>query len=799
MKAVATLIVILASTFTGTVYGESPNQFDYRLLPDKIVENTEGILQIHILKDGHIFPDKIQNLIVTSSESSIIQILGIEYDESNFMTNVKIKAIKAGTSKIAIAAPGFMSEEFSVAVYANKLHPVKMLMKVVPNNFLVDGPSTGYVSIELTDEDGFPTRAVNDVAITLSTSKNNVVNFENDHLLIKKGEYFTIGKFQVKQPDDVLIYASSETMETANIMITKAKTSSPLSVHLYVYPTKMNSFAGSLSYAIVQLQDSTGQPVIAKETIPISLKVSSADISTAHASEVYQGIVPERMLEIKKGSYLGYTALAFRGGKEGTFDISLSAKDLIVSGSIQIETKFSSVSDDKNLKLDMLPILATGKEELVGILHLEDDSSNPIFASKDLQIKIDSLDESSLSIKPIIMRKGFGVVPVFAKVGYSKPEQLSLHIVNNNEMVTPTVYQPDLKLVGEPLLPKILAKTDFPLAIYLLENNAQITTFLRDTNLSINMNDYVQIEPRSISKGESIVVLGSKSLKEGSTSISLDGDGFSTSVNIDSLSPESPTIYLDSPKTLIGNMKNTFSIQLLDNQLPVFAEKDLQIQLVSNDQSIIEVPKSVVIKKGEYYTFFEVNAKKDGQNEVAALASDFPLSKSEINVKNLVPDIKISSPDYINPNTKFDVEITAQYLGSPLHGMNVDWKVQGAEIENKEPVTDENGKSKITLVSKDPNKVDVQVDIVSSPFSASHVDKQIKVNGPLITVETQPSKPDTTGIFGINPILIVIPVAVAVGGIILKKKNMLDGVIEKINLADRVSEVKERLSQLREK
>ena len=785
--------------FTGIAYAESPNQFGYRLLPDKIVENTEGTLQIYTLKNGLLFPNKIQNLIVTPSDSSLIQILSMGYDSSNFMTNVKIKAIKAGTSKIAIAAPGFVSEEFQVTIYSNKLQPAKMLMKAVPNNFSVDGTSTGYVSIELTDEDGFPTRAINDMTITLSTSKNNVVNFENEYIVIKKGQYFTIGKFQVKQPDDVIIYASAETMETANTMITRAKISSPLSVHLYVYPAKMNTFAGSLSYAIVQLQDSSGRPAIAKETIPISLRITSTDKNTEHTSDDYQGIAPERTLEIKKGSYFGYTPLAFRGGKEGTFDISISAKDLTVSGSTQLETKFSSVSDDKNLKFDMLPILVTDKEELVGILHLEDDGSNPIFASKDLQIKIDSLDESSLSIKPIIMRKGVDTVPVFAKTGYSKPDQLSLHIVNTNEIVTPTVYEQDLKLIGEPLISKILAKTDFPLVMYLLENDDKITAFPTDINLSINMNDYVQVEPRSITKGESIIVLGSKSLKEGSASISLDTGDLSTSVSIDSFSSKPPTIYLDSPKTLIGNMKNTFSVQLLDNQVPVFAEKDLQIQLVSHDQSIIEVPENIVIKKGEYYALFDAIAKKDGQTEIAALASDFPLSKSEVNVKNLVPEIKITSPDYINPNTRFDVEITAQYLGSPLPGMNVDWKVQGAEIQNKDLVTDENGKSKISLISQDPNNVDLQVDLVGNAFSVSNLNKQIKVNEPLTTVPTTQQNTDTAGIFGINPIFIIIPVAAAAGGIILKKRNILEGFTEKISLAERISEVKERLSQLREK
>ncbi|HWY34485.1 MAG TPA: hypothetical protein VNX68_07550 [Nitrosopumilaceae archaeon] len=49
--------------------------------------------------------------------------------------------------------------------------------------------------------------------------------------------------------------------------------------------------------------------------------------------------------------------------------------------------------------------------------------------------------------------------------------------------------------------------------------------------------------------------------------------------------------------------------------------------------------------------------------------------------------------------------------------------------------------------------------------------------------------------------LVVIPVAAAAAGgiIILKKKNMLDGITEKISIMERISGIKDRITQLREK
>ena len=51
----------------------------------------------------------------------------------------------------------------------------------------------------------------------------------------------------------------------------------------------------------------------------------------------------------------------------------------------------------------------------------------------------------------------------------------------------------------------------------------------------------------------------------------------------------------------------------------------------------------------------------------------------------------------------------------------------------------------------------------------------------------------------INILYIIIPVAVGRSLLILKKKNMLDGIIEKLNFVEKFSKIKENLSKIREK
>src|SRR5439155_21358488 len=92
-------------------YAQSDNALGVRVIPNKIMENTEGIIQVYANSDSII---KIDKLIATSSDSSVIQILGIEQEAGGYATDVKIKAVNAGDAKIALAAPGFLSNEFPI-------------------------------------------------------------------------------------------------------------------------------------------------------------------------------------------------------------------------------------------------------------------------------------------------------------------------------------------------------------------------------------------------------------------------------------------------------------------------------------------------------------------------------------------------------------------------------------------------------------------------------------------------------------------------------------------------------------
>ncbi len=195
-----------------SVYGESINEFGNKLLPEKLLEYTEGTLQVFVEVDNLIIPKGISDLKATSTDNSIIKIIGIE-PANEFITNIKIQALKPGVANIALAAPGFLSKEIPVKVFNSNNYPTQIQMKITPNDFPVDGPKHGYIGFELLTTSGQPALAESDTMIKFSTPNKDIIELKHDQVLIKKGEYFTINEFEIKGSGDPIIFAETEGMK----------------------------------------------------------------------------------------------------------------------------------------------------------------------------------------------------------------------------------------------------------------------------------------------------------------------------------------------------------------------------------------------------------------------------------------------------------------------------------------------------------------------------------------------------------------------------------------------------------
>jgi len=774
LKAIVLMLIVLASVGMMNAYADDVYSFGVRLIPQKLIENSEGTLQVYALHNGHVSPQKIQNMIYSSSDSSVLQIIGVENNNDGFSTNIKLITSNPGSATIELGAPGFSSSEIPITVYGNSNYPAKLLVQSTPSTFSVNGPHEGYFTVELANNDGSPAITDSDILISLTTSNSKVLTLTDPQILVKAGTYYGIGKFEVKESGTSQIFASAESLQSAGSTVTVIQTGSP-QIQMYVYPQEINSYQASIGYVVAQLTDSSGNLMPAKEDITIPVNIHDPGNNETNSSPILHYVTAYDPIVIKKGSYWGYTNLAVKAGANATFGVTASAPNGYVNPETgSVTTATGKFYDDKSAVLSILPILATGNDELIGVVHLQDPSGNPVLASHDLQIEIDSSDPDAISVDNVIMNKGTGVALVFAKVGTSIPPLLpgttsstitlasntntgtttpgvtvtttpqplassgvtgtvSLHVVTYNDQIAyPTMFLPSsnsLNLVAQSMVPNILGSSDVPIAAYLKDSSGAVTYFSSDSYLNILANDYFSIPQTAIHREDSTVMAEASSLKDGSSTLTFIASNYHTSLNLKTTSTSASQVMLDYANPVFLNMPNTISVQILDsNSNPVFAQKDITLKLVSTNNQVLSLPDNVTISKGQYYTTFDVTPNSIGTAQASIIADNLPLLTNKVVVDSLSPTLKIIAPKSALPGETFVASVTAQNHGEPLKNMNIRWKVNGAIIQSSDSMTNQNGTANIVLLPNAVSSISLDTNATGLGYITAHISKMVRIN-----------------------------------------------------------------------
>ena len=286
----------------------------------------------------------------------------------------------------------------------------------------------------------------------------------------------------------------------------------------------------------------------------------------------------------------------------------------------------------------------------------------------------------------------------------------------------------NLNLVSEPLISKVMPGTDFPMMVYLTDIDDASWYFPDTSNVVMGPNEFVKTSVQTISEGQSIAMLNSHSIKEGKSTLDFEANEFTTTLEFDTGVSKPAKVDLAYPDHLLSGMKNTLSLQILDSEEnPIFANKDIEFRIAANDNTI-EMPQTVLIKKGTYNSFFDIIPKQVVETEISVLASDFPLSKFNLNTVETNPLLIISTVNSITAGEPFDLVLDAKILDIPLSNIEVNWDIQGAEIQEISETTDANGKIKLTLIADDVESIKVQA--TTSEFDQITTSKVISITKP---------------------------------------------------------------------
>lgn len=853
-----------------SAHAQQVTDLGYQIHPEKILENTEGVIEIFVSSEGYMIPKNISNLKVTSSDSSIIEILGVD-ESQEYSTKIKIKALAPGKANLAVAASGFSSQEIPLNVYSSNNDPTKLLIKATPNDFAVDGPKFGYVSVELANSGGLPTTALQDTIIKLDSPDTSVVELTQNEITIKKGEYYGVAEFEVKNSGDAIIFAQTENMKKVSEKIHIREADLPLTLKMYVFPQKFLSMTNNIGYAIVQLEDNEGVPIKSTEDIKIKVAVENPG-ATVNSSHDYEEIIfDSKELIIKEGEYSTFTKFSPRPdfsdlirdrdlqglssseyAAEKSFNIGISAEDYKVTSSSVTVVHDDSVGELNGkgpVNVGIIPFLTTGDTEILGVAYLETDVeiskrakdgsrftaiiTLPVMADESFVMNADSSSLKTVNIEDPVFNKGFNAAIIYGKTGTvqadSKDQEIPLDFTfEDNEgikKVTALAEGPvikDLQLRTESLIPEILVGHEFPILSYIWEEEegdtvavdadeeeaengrAGPTHFIKDTVITFSADDIFEIEPTIVKQNDPYALISGHAKQIGSSSISGSGGEFETGLFLDSKTTDPTKIHLSYVKTVFPKTTSLATIQLLDSaNNPVYASKDIVIKLVS-DNDKITIPNSVTVKKDQYFTTFSIISNEIGEFNISTLSENFPLNKFQINVAAIEPNLILNLPDSVNPNETFEGELSLTFKESGLSLLdhNVNWIVEGGKIIDMDQTTNQNGIATLTAKATDPQKMRITAEISSQGFFESSISKPMSIIQPQAPITEVSMEQNSEPSFLINEkyaLFMIIPVAIGIAIFLLKKTNRLDEIMERVNVGEKIEDVKERISNLKDR
>ena len=874
MRLAILLVLLTAVIMPISAYADS--EFGIKQLPGKLLEYTDGTLQVYVESDGLMIPSRISGLKTTSTDTSIVKIIGIE-STNNYITNIQIQALQPGTANIILAAPGFSSKEILITVFNNNNYPTQIQMKITPNDFPVDGPKHGYIAVELLTTSGLPTKAENDTLIKFSTPNTDMIELKEKEVLIKKGEYFAINEFNVLASGEPIIFAETEDMKRISQFFNIQKAAEPYKIQVYAYPSIFTSYSNPTAYLIIQLQDNDGVPVTAEKDVRVSITATNPDSSVNTSGDFAEVLFSDDTLEIEKGSYWATTSFTPRpdigGFTESDFQdytISVSTDDYIsTSTSITVihervgeggtgQVKGGILIGDGPALFEVVPFLTTGKKELIGVLYLEatvpivdqldyiDPTSGAVFASisgeatipvmakNGFELNIASSSLNTVNIVNPFIKKGENAALVFGNTGTVAPKdcKIEFYVTDNDGVSTITgdPYGPvkdSLTLTVEPLIPKILAGSDFPIIGYLMESASSsdgstcysssdddesgrfgVTQFTEDTILTFSADEFIEIDSAIIKQNQPFMLMDVQSKKIGKSELQIRGTDLASTFSMESHTTDPTSFALTFPETTLPNTNALLAIQVLDSGgNPVYAKEDIEIILVSNNESVIDIPESLVIAKDEYRTIFEITTKGEGGSEIALLSEDLPLAKFDLIVKGITPkiDMKIAGSGLVSEAMTVTLSVSYPGVGLTAEGMDVEWSVTGADIMNQRQITDAKGLAVLEVISHNPSTAKINavvngIGVSNAKSSASYTFEYPE--GYVGIVEA-----DNQGLGGIvmenTQLLYLIAPVAAVGAIFfLKRTNRLEGITERLpldGLTEKFDGIKEKISEIRER
>jgi hypothetical protein len=154
-----------------------------------------------------------------------------------------------------------------------------------------------------------------------------------------------------------------------------------------------------------------------------------------------------------------------------------------------------------------------------------------------------------------------------------------------------------------------------------------------------------------------------------------------------------------------------------------------------------------------------------------------------------------------NERIEAKLSVTIPEITTALDGFIVEWETDGGEVVGVEEITNREGIAILNIIANDKATVSVTATVSGNGLSSAVITKTGEIlNVPIVEIESVSDSEvvESEVLLDTNTlILIIIPVAVGAVLFLLKRMDKLDMITERIPIGDKIEEIKERISDIR--
>ncbi|MEM3737718.1 MAG: Ig-like domain-containing protein [Candidatus Bathyarchaeia archaeon] len=277
------------ASVTITTVGTAPTKLAVYALPSSLhIQDKPGLLIVQLQGDTGNLAKAPSDILVTltSNSPNIANPEGpatIRKGESQAVSYL-IPRSAAGQVIITAAAEGYTLGSTTITISAETGSASSASVTIAGCKIPSDRGSYKVIAIQLLTSGGKPAKASYLTLVAVSSSNSEVGSVSSDLVYVEGGSSYTIATFKTThKPGTTTITATASGYSATAATLTTVG-SSPTKIGLITTPPNIYADNATYKSLVVQLQDSTGAPVKAPNSLTVSLYSSNLEVGSVDPS-----------------------------------------------------------------------------------------------------------------------------------------------------------------------------------------------------------------------------------------------------------------------------------------------------------------------------------------------------------------------------------------------------------------------------------------------------------------------------------------------------------------------------------